>query len=61
MEEKTILFSHWHTFDGHEKYEGKRTEFGPDTDFSPYKAPSIVALDACTAFCRQANVIVLEG
>ena len=43
------------------KAEEQYQTFGPDADFSPYKAPSIVALDACTAFCRQANVIVLEG
>lgn len=60
MEEKTILCGHWHTSYGHWKYEGKRTEFGPDADLSPYKAPSIVALYVCTAFSRQANVIVLE-
>ena len=60
MEEKTILCGHWHTSYGHWKYEGKGTEFGPDADFSPYKAPGIVALDACTAFSRQVNVIVLE-
>lgn len=26
------------------------TEFGSDADFSPYYAPGIMALDACTAY-----------
>ena len=60
MEEKTILCGHWHTSYGHSKYEGKGSEFGPDADFSPYKAPGIIALDACTAFSKQVNVIILE-
>ena len=59
-EEKSILCGHWHTSYGHSKLEGKGTEFGPDADFSPYMAPGIIALDACTAFSRQVNVFVLE-
>ncbi len=60
MEEKTILCGHWHASYGHSRYEGKGSEFGPDADFSPYKAPGIVALDACTGFSETLNVIVLE-
>ena len=60
MEEKTILCGHWHTSYGHSRYEGKGTEFGTDADFSPYFAPGIIALDACTAFSKQVNVIILE-
>ncbi len=58
--EKTILCGHWHTSYGHYRFEGKGSEFGPDADFSPYTAPGIIALDACTAFSRQVNVFVLE-
>ena len=57
---KTVLCGHWHTSYGHARYEGKGTEFGADADFSPYAANGILALDACTAFSRQVNCIVLE-
>ena len=46
---KTIDCGHWHTSDGHSKFEGKGTEFGEDADFSPCAAKGIIALDACTA------------
>ena len=57
---KTILCGHWHSSYGHSRYEHKGTEFGPDADFSPYEASGIIALDACTAFSRRINVIILE-
>ena len=57
---KTIVCGHWHTSYGHCKYEGKGSEFGRDADFSPYYAPGIIALDACTARSGQVNVITLD-
>ncbi len=57
---KTIVCGHWHSSYGHSRYEKKCTEFGEDADFSPYYAPGIIALDACTAHSHKANVIVLE-
>ena len=57
---KTILCGHWHTSYGHSKFENRGSEFGADADFSPYYAPSIIALDACTAFSGKVNVVVLE-
>ncbi len=60
MEEKTILCGHWHTSYGHSKYEGNGSEFGPDADFGPYIAPGIIALDACTAYSKEMNMIVVE-
>ena len=59
-EEKTILCGHYHCSWGHAFIEGKGTEFGPDADFSPYRAPGIIALDACTAYSGRVNVIVIE-
>ena len=59
-EEKTILCGHWHCSYGHATYEHKGSEFGPDADFSPYYGPGVIALDACTAFSRKVNVIVLD-
>ena len=60
MEEKTILCGHWHTSYGHSKYEGRGSEFGLDADFSPYVSSGIIALDACTAFSKKVNMIVVE-
>lgn len=50
----------WHTSYGHAKYEKRGAEFGPDADYSPYIAPGIIALDACTVLSGKINVIVLE-
>ena len=55
-----ILCGHWHCSYGHAVYEGRGSEFGPDADFSPYEAPGILALDACTAFSGRVNVAVIE-
>lgn len=57
---KTIVCGHWHTSYGHSKYEGKSSEFGEDADFSPYMAPGIIALDACTAHSGIVNCIIVE-
>ena len=59
-EEKTILCGHWHCSYGHAKYEQKGSEFGPDADFTPYYGQHVIALDACTAYSKKINVIVLE-
>ena len=59
-DDKTIVCGHWHTSYGHSKYEGKGSEFGEDADFSPYIAPGIIALDACTAHSGIVNCIVFE-
>lgn len=31
-----------------------------DSDFSPYYANGIIAIDTCTAFSRKVNCMVLE-
>ncbi len=59
-EEKTILCGHWHCSYGHAKYEHKGSEFGPDADFTPYYGPHVIALDACTAYSKTVNILVLE-
>ena len=59
-EQKTVVCGHWHASYGHAKYEQKGSEFGPDADFSPYHGPGVIALDACTAFSKRINVLVLE-
>ena len=60
VENKTVICGHWHCSYGHSQYEQKCSEFGPDADFTPYYAPGIIALDACTAHSGKVNVIVLE-
>ena len=59
-ENKTVVCGHFHCSYGHTKYEGKGTEFGPDADFSPYMAPGIIAIDACTAYSKSMNCVVLR-
>jgi len=57
---KTIVCGHWHCSYGHAELEGKGKEFAADADFSPYCADGIIAIDACTAFSKKVNCIVLE-
>ena len=57
---KTVLCGHWHCSYGHTVYEGKGSEFGHDADFSPYYGPGVIALDACTAYSGQMNLLVIE-
>ncbi len=59
-EGKTILCGHWHTSFGHNVYEHNGPEFGDGADYSPYYAPGIIALDACTAISGIVNCIVIE-
>ncbi len=58
--DKTVVCGHWHTSFGHCNYEGRCSEFGDDADFSPYIAPGIIALDACTALSHKVNCIVID-
>lgn len=57
---KTIICGHWHVSYGHCKYERKCSEFGNDADFSPYYGNGIIAIDACTAFSKKMNCLVIE-
>ena len=57
---KTIVCGHWHTSWGHARLQKQGTEFGPDADFSPFVAPGILAIDACTAFSGRVNCVVLK-
>lgn len=59
-EEKTVFCGHWHTSYGHSRFENNGSEFGEDADFSPYIAPGIIALDACTAHSGKINVYIIE-
>lgn len=58
--DKTVVCGHWHCSYGHAVLEGKGDEYGPDADFSPYRAQGIIAIDACTALSGRMNVLVLD-
>lgn len=57
---KTIVCGHWHGSFGHGKYEGRGGEFDNDSDFSPYCAKGILAIDAYTAVSGKVNCIVID-
>lgn len=57
---KTIVCGHWHCSFGHSRYKNDGGEFDNCPNFNPYEAEGIIALDACTAFSGQVNVIVIE-
>lgn len=58
---KTIVCGHYHTSWGHCYLEepGCEDEY-EHGDFSPYYGEGIIAIDACTAYSGQVNVVVLE-
>lgn len=58
--EKTIVCGHFHTSWGHSRVEKRGSEWGEDADFSPFCAPGIMALDACTAHSGQVNCMVFD-
>ena len=57
--DKTIVFGHWHCSTGWAKEEG-REEFGESAKFEPYYGDGFIGIDACTAYTKKVNVLVLE-
>ena len=58
--EKNIVCGHWHASYGHSTFEHRGSEFGDDADFSPYIAPGIIAIDACTGHTGMVNCVVIK-
>lgn len=74
--DKTIVCGHWHCSYGHymvAKDEAKKNGdneffcnapeyymFGEEANFSPFYDEGIIAIDACTAYTKKVNVIVIE-
>lgn len=56
---KTVVFGHWHTSWPRNAYEGA-PEFEPTSDFSCYYGDHFIGIDACTAYSKKVNVLVLE-
>ena len=63
---KTIICGHWHCSWGWSYLDQKYKEFPPknrkewEKSFQPYIKPGIMAIDACTAYSRIVNCIVIE-
>ena len=57
---KTIVCGHWNSSYGHCHYHKEGSEFDSDANFGPYYDEGIIALDACTAYSRKVNCIVIE-
>lgn len=60
LEGTTIWCGHWHTSWGHYHLHAAGSEFGDDACFDPFVDEGIVALDGCTAYSHQVNVMTLE-
>ena len=61
LEDKTLVFGHWHCSAFWANKEPKKyCEFGDRACFEPYINEKIIALDACTVVSKKVNVIVLE-
>lgn len=58
--DKTIVCGHWHTSYGHAVINKKGKEFDKNSDFSPFKAKGILAIDGCTAYSGIVNCVVIE-
>ncbi len=57
---KTVVCGHHRCSFGHANYEGRGAEADRSADYTPYCAPGIIALDACTILSGRVNCIVLE-
>ncbi len=57
---KTVVCGHWHASYGHSKINKTCSEWGDDADFSPFYSDGIIAIDACTAYSRTVNCVVIE-
>ena len=59
---KTIVCGHWHCSAlWHEQNPDKYEEFGPKANFNPFVSKNMIALDACTVYTKQVNVLVLDN
>lgn len=56
---KTIVFGHFHTSYQWSR-DGKCSEFGEDAMFDPYYGEKYIGIDACVAYTKKVNVIVIE-
>ena len=57
---KTIVCGHWHTSWARNYFDNEKEFSHVHSNFDPYYADGIIAIDACTAFSNQINCIVIE-
>lgn len=56
---KIIVCGHWHCSYGHSIDKGT-SEFKEDAIWEPYYTDGCIAIDKCTAYTKEVNVLVLE-
>ncbi len=58
---KTIVCGHWHCSAlWHEQNPDKYEEFGDKAKFEPFITKNMIAIDACTAYSKKINVLIIE-
>ena len=58
---KKIVCGHWHCSAlWNELSPEEYDEFGPRANFEPFITENMIALDACTAYSKKVNVLVIE-
>ena len=60
VDDKTVVCGHFHTSWGHARIHHYCDEWDDDAIFDPFIDDGIIAIDACTAYSRQVNCIVIE-
>ena len=56
VENKTVVFGHWHT----SHYNSPQNEFSPESDFGVACGDGFIGIDGCTAYSGKVNVLVIE-
>lgn len=59
LPDKKLVFGHYHTSWPRHKYNGE-PEVGEGANFDIYYGDGYIAIDGCTAYSKQVNVLVLE-
>ena len=58
---KAIVCGHWHCSAlWHEQNPDQYEEFGDKANFEPFITKNMIAIDACTAYSRKVNVLIIE-
>ena len=58
---KIIVCGHWHCSAlWHEQNPEKYEEFGDKANFEPFITDKMITLDACTAYSKRVNVVIIE-
>ena len=61
FKDKIIVCGHWNTSFGNYKYHHIGSgEFQQDSSFEPFIDEGIIALDACTAYSKKINILVID-